>query len=200
MDRGGEQGRHHGGETGEEGRFWGGRELQANGLKRVSGEEKCAGESATRQRPARIPGMAPGTAEENQKHDGRQGESQGQKKDRRYIAQGLLDQYKCGPPDDGVDDQRGFGAALGPESAPLQCEVAVNWGSRSNRHRVSIMRFKPRSRPSGLNHSCVVCAPPPWPPAPIEMAGMPSDMGMLASVEAQSRWERMPRWLSTARR
>ena len=33
------------------------------------------------------------------------------------------------------------------------------------------MRFRPRSRPSGLNHSCCVWAPPPSPPAPMEMAG-----------------------------
>src|ERR1039458_7294810 len=55
------------------------------------------------------------------------------------------------------------------------------------------MRFKPRSRPSGLNHSWVVCAPPPWPPAPIEMAGMPSGKGMLGSVGGEARGEGVPR-------
>lgn len=54
-------------------------------------------------------------------------------------------------------------------------------------------RLRPRSRPSGLNHSPVVWAPPPEPPAPMEMAGMPRLRGMLASVEAQSELERMPR-------
>ena len=32
---------------------------------------------------------------------------------------------------------------------------------------------KPTSRPSGWNHSFGVCAPPPWPPAPMEIAGLP---------------------------
>ena len=61
------------------------------------------------------------------------------------------------------------------------------------------MRFSPRSRPSGRNHSCNVCAPPPTPPAPMAMAGVPSDRGILASVEAQSRRDRMPKCASTAR-
>ena len=46
----------------------------------------------------------------------------------------------------------------------------------------------------------VVWAPPPDPPAPIATAGIPSESGMLASVEEQSRCERMPRCASTARR
>ena len=61
------------------------------------------------------------------------------------------------------------------------------------------MRFSPRSRPSGLYHSFTVCAPPPCPPAPIEMAGMPNERGMLASVDEQSSRDRMPRYPSTAR-
>ena len=66
-------------------------------------------------------------------------------------------------------------------------------GSRSSRLSVRKMRLSPRSRPSGLYHSLGVWAPPPCPPAPMETAGMPSESGILASVEEQSRCERMPR-------
>ena len=61
------------------------------------------------------------------------------------------------------------------------------------------MRFRPRSRPSDGTTPSVVCAPPPCPPAPMETAGIPRDSGMLASVEAQSSRERIPRWASTER-
>ena len=44
----------------------------------------------------------------------------------------------------------------------------------------------PISRPADSYHSWSECAPPPLPPAPIEMASMPSDSGMLASVEERS--------------
>ncbi len=39
----------------------------------------------------------------------------------------------------------------------------------------------------------------PDPPAPMQMAGMPRERGMLASVDAQSSRERIPRWASTER-
>jgi hypothetical protein len=69
--------------------------------------------------------MPPGTAEENQQHHGRQAESQSQKKDGRHIPQGMFDQHKGGAPDEGIDDQRGFGAPLDPQGAALHCEATV---------------------------------------------------------------------------
>src|SRR5260370_330232 len=46
--------------------------------------------------------------------------------------------------------------------------------------RVSSARFRPSSRPAESYHSCSECAPPPLPPAPIEMASIPKERGMFA--------------------
>src|SRR5262249_25619379 len=70
---------------------------------------------------------------------------------------------------------------------------------RINNSSVSRMRLSPRARPSGRTHSWDVWAPPPIPPAPIAIAGIPSERGTLASVEEVSRCERIPRCASTAR-
>src|SRR6267143_488793 len=51
---------------------------------------------------------------------------------------------------------------------------------------VSSTRFKPASRPAESYHSCSECAPPPLPPAPMEMASIPRESGILASVEERS--------------
>ena len=45
------------------------------------------------------------------------------------------------------------------------------------------MRRRAVSRPVGSYHSCRVWMPPPVPPVPMAMAGMPRERGMLASVE-----------------
>ena len=45
------------------------------------------------------------------------------------------------------------------------------------------MRRRAGSRPVGSYHSCRVWMPPPGPPAPMAMAGMFEESGMLASVE-----------------
>src|SRR5467141_5025926 len=47
-------------------------------------------------------------------------------------------------------------------------------------------RFKPASLPAESYHSCSEWAPPPLPPAPMEMASMPRDRGIFASVEERS--------------
>src|SRR5690242_7864944 len=52
---------------------------------------------------------------------------------------------------------------------------------------VNNARFRPASRPVALYHSCKECAPPPIPPAPMEMASMPIESGMFASVEERSK-------------
>src|ERR1700674_2547568 len=51
---------------------------------------------------------------------------------------------------------------------------------------VSSVRFKPASRPAESYHSCSECAPPPLPPAPMEMASIPKESGIFASVEERS--------------
>jgi len=61
------------------------------------------------------------------------------------------------------------------------------------------MRLRPRSRPSGRNHSSVVVNASAHSTAADGDGRIPSDMGMLASVDEQSRCERMPRCASTAR-
>ncbi len=58
--------------------------------------------------------------------------------------------------------------------------------------RVSRARFSPISRPVGSYHSCSEWAPPPVPPAPMEMASMPLASGMLASVEERSTRDWLP--------
>src|SRR5258708_6207381 len=47
-------------------------------------------------------------------------------------------------------------------------------------------RFNPVSRPAESYHSWRECAPPPLPPAPMEMASIPRDSGIFASVEERS--------------
>src|SRR6267143_838624 len=47
-------------------------------------------------------------------------------------------------------------------------------------------RCNPDSRPAESYHSCSECAPPPLPPAPIEMASIPRESGIFASVEERS--------------
>ena len=49
--------------------------------------------------------------------------------------------------------------------------------------RVRRMRRRAVSRPVGSYHSCRVWMPPPMPPVPMAIAGMPRERGMLASVE-----------------
>src|SRR6202521_95688 len=51
---------------------------------------------------------------------------------------------------------------------------------------VSSTRFKPASRPAESYHSCSECAPPPLPPVPMEMASIPRERGIFASVEERS--------------
>ncbi len=58
---------------------------------------------------------------------------------------------------------------------------------------------RPNSLPVVSNHSCRVCAPPPAPPAPMAMASRPSEIGMLASVDARCTFAVLPRCASTAR-
>src|SRR5580704_5063364 len=60
-------------------------------------------------------------------------------------------------------------------------------------------RLRPASRPVASYHSAAVCEPPPFPPPPIETAGMPSERGIFASVELLSSRERLPRKVSTLR-
>src|SRR5262249_50872420 len=131
---------------------------------------------------------------------------------RGSILEGRLHQDECRSPYEGVAGKRGVrapgtrrlpGADLAWQKDPvaLRRHAAVRpvSGSRSKRLSVKKIRLSPRSRPSGLYHSFSVRAPPPCPPAPIETAGIPSASGMFASVEEQSRRERIPRYASTAR-
>src|SRR5581483_7860807 len=60
-------------------------------------------------------------------------------------------------------------------------------------------RCSPISRPEGSYHSSKECAPPPVPPAPMEMASIPTESGMLASVEDRSIRDWLPTKLSAAR-
>ena len=62
------------------------------------------------------------------------------------------------------------------------------------------MRRRAVSRPVGSYHSCNVWIPPPAPPVPIAIAGIPLERGMLASVEPRRGSVRRARWRSTARR
>src|SRR6185437_8856711 len=127
----------------------------------------------------------------DQREDGSgEGEAYGEEEDGRDGAEGVLDQDKRRAPDKGV---------AGQCQVRRVAAVHLPLPPRMSRRRVRRMRLRPRSRPSVRYHSAVVCAPPPMPPAPMAMAGMPSESGMLASVEEQSRCERMPRWESTER-
>src|SRR5437899_4453172 len=47
-------------------------------------------------------------------------------------------------------------------------------------------RFNPASRPVESYHSCNEWAPPPLPPTPIEIASIPKERGIFASVEERS--------------
>src|SRR6267143_146960 len=64
---------------------------------------------------------------------------------------------------------------------------------------VSSARFKPASLPAESYHSCNECAPPPLPPAPMEMASIPCDSGIFASVEERSMRDSLPTISSAAR-
>src|SRR5262249_9134962 len=109
---------------------------------------------------------------------------------RRDIAQRFLVQNKGGAPEECIERQGGVRLpAVHLPEAPLRIMSS----------RVRRIRFSPRSRPSGLNHSWVVCAPPPIPPAPNAIAGLPMERGIFASVDEQSRCDRIPRCASTAR-
>ena len=57
----------------------------------------------------------------------------------------------------------------------------------------SSTRLRPISRSLAEYHSARVCAPPPSPPAPMDKAGMPSESGILASVEPRRRSVRRPK-------
>src|SRR6202035_6186807 len=57
----------------------------------------------------------------------------------------------------------------------------------------------PTSRPVASYHSAGVWEPPPFPPPPIDTAGMFSERGIFASVELLSSRERLPRKVSTLR-
>src|SRR5207302_55159 len=65
---------------------------------------------------------------------------------------------------------------------------------------VNKARFNPTSRPVASYHSCNECAPPPVPPAPMEMASIPWESGMFASVEERSMRDWFPTNSSAARR
>src|SRR6266849_4663875 len=70
------------------------------------------------------------------------------------------------------------------------------YGSRpATLNVVSATRCRPSSLPAGSYHSSSVCAPPLRPPAPIEIAAMPTESGILASVDDRSRRDLFPRRL-----
>src|ERR1019366_8848577 len=76
-----------------------------------------------------------------------------------------------------------------------------SWAARwAVSRRVRRMRRRAALRPVGSYHSWRVWVPPPRPPAPMAIAGIPSERGMLASVEPRLGSVRRFRWRSTARR
>src|SRR5450432_2386929 len=197
VDERGQQRYHHRGKARNERRFGRRGEPQSGCLQYKAGVQQRAREASGSQG---FPGdrALPDFPVYQQQCGRRQGKADGEVQGRRNVGERRLDQYERGTPDHCVGHQRQLGLAaihfvLSPMAAPVS-----PW--RISSSRVSRIRLSPRSRPSGLNHSFEVCAPPPSPPPPIDTAGMPSDSGILASVEEQSRCERMPRWASTARR
>src|SRR5260370_5816862 len=84
------------------------------------------------------------------------------------------------------DDNKGENA--GKESSPILPDFHRDFSSATPEtpRRVRRARFKPASRPAESYHSCRECAPPPLPPAPMEMASIPRESGIFASVEERS--------------
>src|SRR5262249_17287213 len=194
-----EQRYHDDGQAGEEGGLrWRGR-VQSHGLKRVAGEQADPGQHAASSRTGSPTPAAPEHPGQDQR---RNQEADGDIQDSRRVVQSALDHDERGAPDHGNGGERQVGCKrISDFGFRMSGGLGGAHGfSRSNSSRVKTMRFRARSRPSGRNHSLGVWALPPVPPAPIETAGISRESGIFASVEAESRWERMPRWASTARR
>src|SRR5260221_484861 len=194
-----EQRYHDDGQAGEEGDFRRRRRVQSHGLKRIAGEQADSGQDAA---SGRTGCKAPAAAEHPGQHQRRHQEADGDIEDGRRVVQGALDHHERRAPDQGIAYQRQVGRK---RISDVGFRISGGLGgvhrfSRSNSSSVNTMRFRARSRPSGRNHSLGVWALPPVPPAPIETAGISRESGILASVEAQSRCDRMPRWASTARK
>src|SRR5436190_18532915 len=191
---------HHHRQAGEKSGFRRPSRFQPHGLKGVTGEQTDSRQdSAPGGTGAETPAVAKHPGQDQRRHQ----ESNGDIEDGRSVVEGALDHDESGAPDQGVEYQRQVGA---PDEGISDFGCRISGGirgahdySRSNSASVKTIRFRARSRPSGRNHSLGVWALPPVPPAPMETAGMSRERGILASVEAQSRWERMPRWASTAR-
>ena len=93
---------------------------------------------------------------------------------------------------------------LGRREVPKcrDCPNSVPW-CRAESHRLahhcwrvaipSSSRRRPRSRPCGSYHSPGACAFPPRPPEPSATVGIPAASGMLASVDARSNRDVIPR-------
>ena len=101
-------------------------------------------------------------AEQHQQRGRGQRKAQGQEQHGRDAGQRGLDQHEGGAPDHACSEPAPpRPRAAGSPAAPRGRDAAPRIRSSSRRK----MRFRPRSRPSGRNHSCVVWAPPPTPPA-----------------------------------
>src|SRR5262249_22569939 len=148
----------------------------------VSGKEKSSDQNARAKGSGRILPVEQGTVKNEQQANGRQRKAKGQKQNGGDARQRVLHQDEGASP----DQRNGYQREVGARAAHFPFPGGRISGSRNSNSRVSRIRFRPRSRPSGLYHSCVVWAPPPCPPAPIAIAGIPSDSGMLASVDEQS--------------
>src|SRR4029077_10078810 len=76
----------------------------------------------------------------------------------------------------------------GKESSAIRPEAHRDFSSATPEipRIVRSARFKPASRPAESYHSCNECAPPPLPPAPMEMASIPRDSVIFSSVEERS--------------
>ena len=174
IDERGEQRYHHRRKSGDEGRFGRRGQPQPEGLEGVAGEQERPRRSLRRARQRLGAGCASLRRKRNSSASAAREKRSARNSSGRDVLQRLLDHHEGGAPDQGVEDQRQVGAGA---RSPAALAGGGASRSRSSRASVSRMRFRPRSRPSGLNHSWGVWAPPPWPPAPMETAGNPEEQG-----------------------
>src|SRR4029077_19741971 len=72
------------------------------------------------------------------------------------------------------------------QTGPANLHLVFSGATSAAPNSVSRARFSPISRPAGSYHSWSECALPPLPPAPMEIASIPKERGMFASVEERS--------------
>ena len=108
---------------------------------------------------------------QHQRHQHRgQREAQRQKQHRRDVVERLFHNHEGGAPDEG--HQRDGQVRGQVPSLPGHRQAACA-ASAASSDSTSSARRRPSSRFSFENHSALVCAPPPCPPAPMLSAGNP---------------------------